>query len=66
MRIVKADAIPDEKVSQFGADVVWWDRDTIEISDAEWDEIGEWWKAHNYGPLSGLLTALISLTGEGK
>ena len=62
MRIVKPDAI---SVMRDGYYTLIESQDTIEITDAEWDEIGlDWINHHSNMYLSKYLKVLISLAGE--
>lgn len=67
MRIVRPDAI---SVMRDGYYVLIESEDTIEITDAQWDELElQWrrhWPHHFNLTFSQYLRELISLTGEGK
>jgi hypothetical protein len=68
MRIVK----PIEECWNLAGHAGWLTKNTIEISDTEWDEIGQQFYQYvaKYPlgsiPFSQYLRELISLTGEGK
>ena len=68
MRIVKLDAKTYELEEVWGGGTYYYSPDTIEISDAQLDEIYQTYKDYHFHlwTFSQYLRELISLAGEGK